>query len=324
MFYHRNISEQIQVRFSRLRNAIQENFSTETKYLLDFIEKTPILRGVVQELEALHPDIDWQDWIKNHFNDRDFHFPDTETAAAKVCYGIMRDCATGRHAAMRYASIVTSERNINLSLQEVTRVIFAPFIQYLLDRLNSSSNVIYLLEKYKRRIEWFHRNDMMQRIQTDTRQSEAVVDSDLREYLFDQGIDYPFSTPSSTSGRADIVANIDGEDPLVVEVKLFDPQRGYDRGYIRKGFRQIYDYTADYNQPVGYLVIFNCSQQNLIVRTKSESRIWPPRIELDSKTFFIVTINLGEPPVSASKRKTLQPYTIDEVFLTSNDISEDA
>lgn len=323
MYYHRNIAEQLRIKFSRLKGAGQDTFSTETKYLLDYIEKTSILRGIVQELESLDPEINWQDWVKTHFVDRDFRFPDTETAAAKVCYGIVQDCATGRHAAMRYAFIVTSERNINLSLHEVTRVLFAPFIQYLLDQLSNSSSVIYLLEKYKKRTEWFNRNDLMQRILIDTRQSEAVADSNLREYLFDQGIDYPFSTPSSVSGRADIVANIDKEEPLVVEIKLFDPERGYDRSYIRKGFRQIYDYTADYNQHIGYLVIFNCSEQNLIVKTKSETRMWPPRIQLDNKTFFIVIINLGEPSVSASKRKTLQPYNIDEAFLTSDEMTED-
>lgn len=319
MYYQRNIVEQLQVRYQRMMNAVQNTYYTETKYLLDHIWKTPLLRGIVQELETSNPEINWNEWKKQLTSSREFSFPDTESAMAKVCYEVVKDCSNDKHSAMSYAFVVSSERNIDYSLQEVTKVFFTPFIQYLVDQVGMSSNALYLLEKYKRRTEWFYRDELLKRIQVDSRQSEFVADTDLRKYLFDQGIDYPFSTPLSTSGRADIVADIGESKPLIIEVKLFDPERGYDRTYIRKGLRQIFDYATDFNQSTGYLVIFNCSNHNIVLRTKIESRSWPTRIELDHRTFYLIVIELSSPDVSSSKRKPIKPYNIDETFLLADE-----
>lgn len=114
-----------------------------------------------------------------------------------------------------------------------------------------------------------------------------------------------------------MVADAGDERPLVMEIKLFDPARGYDRGYLRQGFRQIYDYTTDYGQAVGYLVVFNCVPQALVIRTKDETKGWPPRVELNNRTFFIIVIDLATPEESASKRGPLKPYIIEESDLTS-------
>ncbi len=113
------------------------------------------------------------------------------------------------------------------------------------------SNVLYLLEKYKRRVEWFHHDELLTRLRADSRQSEDAVEAHLREYLFDQGIDYPFSQPRSPGGRVDVAADIGEERPLILELKLFDLARSYGKRYLRKGFRQIQTYADDYGQSVG-------------------------------------------------------------------------
>lgn len=40
---------------------------------------------------------------------------------------------------------------------------------------------------------------------------------------------YSFSTPSSSSGRADIIGEIDTEDLIIIEVKIFDSTKGYEK-----------------------------------------------------------------------------------------------
>jgi hypothetical protein len=170
-----------------------------------------------------------------------------------------------------------------------------PLINYLHDRINDGNNVMYIIEKYKKRTEWFDKAKILDTLNADTQKSEAIVDQNFRQYLFDQGIDYPFSAPKSPSGEADVVADIGEDKPLVLEIKLFDLERGYDRAYIRKGFRQIHDYMNDYSQSVGYLVIFNCTPKSIVFNTKIKGEKWPPRITIDHRTIFLIVIDLHTP-----------------------------
>lgn len=52
-------------------------------------------------------------------------------------------------------------------VRAVTEVFVDRFINYLHDRIDEGNNVIYLLEKYKRRTEWFHNKELFDRIQAD-------------------------------------------------------------------------------------------------------------------------------------------------------------
>ncbi len=114
------------------------------------------------------------------------------------------------------------------------------------------------------------------------------------------------------------------ERPLILELKLFDLARGYGKGYLRKGFRQIQTYADDYGQSVGYLVVFNCTPRRIDFRSSASEQIWPPRIVVGHQTFFLVVIDLVMPEGSASKRDARQPYVIEEAYLLVSDVEEDA
>jgi hypothetical protein len=319
VYYQQNLRVQLQQRRNRLYKSSYHTYRNELGYLLAFIGKTRYLQALVVELDAMHPAISWPSWKEDHFGRQGFELPDDEMAAAKICLGIVRECAADERgqAAINYGRIVHNNGHFDQSVRDFTEAFVDPLVTYLHERVDEGSNVLYYLEKYKRRTEWFHRAELLASIQQDTQRSETVVDSDLREYLFDQGVEYPFSSPASPSGEADVVADVGEDRPLVLEIKLFDPDRGYDRRYVRKGFRQIVDYADDYGQSVGYLVVFNCSENNIVFRTNIGGTLWPPRVELDHRTFFLVVINLAQPNAPASKRGPLNPYLIDEAYLTA-------
>ncbi len=314
MYYQQNLRVQLQQRRNRLYKAVGEIYQNEARYFLDFINATPYFKSLTQELLLKYPDIEWRAWKAQHFDFQTFELPPNEIAAAKVCYGIICECTESKTAAWDLGLFIDSRSNIEQSIRAVTSVFVDPYIHYLNDMLDEGSNVLYLLEKYKRRVEWFHSQDLFDRTQADTSHSEEILDSDLREYLFDQGIDYPFSGPRSRSGKPDIVADTGEDKPLVLEIKIFDPGRGYDRAYIRQGFRQIHDYCGDYNQAAGYLVVFNCTDFNLVF-TPAPQQGWPYRIHVSAKTIFIVVLDLKQPDRPASKRGPLKPYVIEESYL---------
>lgn len=138
---------------------------------------------------------------------------------------------------------------------------------------------------------------------------EQIFEDDLRLYLFDQGIDYPFSTPKSTSGRTDIVGEIHTDNPIVIEVKIFDRAKNYGKQRIKEGFAQIVKYTGDYNKNLGYLVIFNMDNAELDFSFDNASNRFPPVLLYNNKHYYFIVINCLE-TVSASKIGKIETVTI--------------
>ena len=179
-----------------------------------------------------------------------------------------------------------------------------PLINFLHDQIDDGGNVLYLIERFKLKAEWFRRKDLYALYKGDTSAGEASLDQELRANLFEGGIDYPFSQPSSPSGKADIVALLGSDDPLVLEVKVFDPVLSRGKSHLRQGFHQVLRYAGDYNQSLGYLVIFNCSDRQLAISSEEPSGAeFPPRITYGGKTFFVIPIDIHPDTASASKEK---------------------
>lgn len=323
MYYQQNLRVRVQQYRNRLYKSVHATYGSQLKYMLDFIQQTPYLRGLVAEMEAQNPGVQWSEAERDRLRGRgEWVMYDIEGEAAKFGYNILRDCA-GNDNARTYARHVSHESNINAALRDFTEIVIDPFINYLHDQIDEGSNVLHLLEKYKRRVEWFHRDELLARLRADTRQSEDAVEAHLREYLFDQGIDYPFSQPRSPGGRVDVAADIGEERPLILELKLFDLDRSYGKRYIRKGFRQIQTYADDYGQSVGYLVVFNCTPRRIDFRTSASEQLWPSRIVVGHQTFFLIVIDLVMPEGSASQRDARRPYVIEETYLLTADTEQE-
>ena len=94
------------------------------------------------------------------------------------------------------------------------------------------------------KVEWFQRDELV-KIDGD----ERDLAKHLYAYLFDQGLDFHIE-PQSASGEADLVAA-----ELVLDAKVFD---GDKRGlaYLASGFHQVHTYTRDFDQEVGYLIVY--------------------------------------------------------------------
>ncbi len=180
---------------------------------------------------------------------------------------------------------------------------------YIHDQLDIVSYVLYILEKYKLRTEWFTAKDFYQQYKNLEQNYEAFLEEDLRLFLFDQGIDYPFSTPQSASGRADVVSLINTEDPLVLEIKIWDSEKGYKSNRLKEGFAQIVKYANDYHKNTGYLVVFNIDNIEIEIEGKEKDNLWPDRFCFNGKTYYIIFVNLNY-ETTASKQGTLKKETI--------------
>ena len=320
MFYLRNLRVRLQERRNRLYKAGYRTYDVEVRYLLQFLNDNPYTKSLLETLDAGTP-LDFEQWISEQQDPRGVQFPDTEDGRAKVCLGILRQCdesETGREW-LQWCRTFSSESQYDAMFRDFSEAVVDPFVNFLHDRIDDAGNVLYLIERFKLRAEWFDREELYGLYQDRTATGEANLDRKLRKALFEGGVDYPFSQPASPSGRADVVALLGSEDPLVMEIKVFDPGLSKNKAHLRQGFHQVLRYAADYNQSLGYLVIFNCSDKRLVISSRDGSEEeTPTRIVFAGKTFFVVTIDVhpDTPTASVENPSSRLNVYIDE--LTSN------
>ena len=168
--------------------------------------------------------------------------------------------------------------------------------------------MLALLRKYKHRCEWFRRRDLLHKWRAKTRQGEKALLDDLCEYLHDQGVEFHIESKSA-SGRIDLISAQSGPDRLAADAKIFNPQGGQNAAYLARGFRQVYDYCNDFNEPIGYLVIFKTCKQGLSI-TGAHQELAVPFITHNNKTIFLLIIDIFYYRQSASKRGKVKAHKI--------------
>ena len=313
MFYLRNLRVRLQERRNRLYRTGFRAYDAELRYLLQFLDDNHYTRSLLDTL-SVSPTADFDGWVVAQSNVRGgVQFPQSEEGRAKVCYGIIKRCARDDNGDewLRWGRRFSSESEFDPMLSDLTEAVVDPFVNFLHDQIDDGGSVLYLIERFKLKAEWFGRQELYDLYQGDTSVGEASLDQELRASLFEGGVDYPFSQPSSPSGKADIVALLGSNDPLVLEVKVFDPDRGRGKSHLQQGFHQVLRYSNDYNQSLGYLVIFNCSDRQLAISPEEASEAeFPPRITYGGKTFFAIPIDIHPAMASASKENPASRLSI--------------
>lgn len=300
--FEHDLRVQLHERRNRLYKASWEIWSNEAGLMLTWMRSEPYLTAMLTEIEAAP--IDAQAWRATSVGHHGINYPDDELQRAKVCLDMFseRDFSVARTSASAFAEQAT----------EFVEKVVDPLVHYLEDRIEDGGSVLGILERYKRRSEWFHQADLHARYEADPSRGEAALDAHLREYLVDQGIEFPFSQAQSPSGEADVVST--GDTPLALEIKLFLPDAGKDRAYLRQGFAQAYRYAADYGLPAGYLVAFNLTDGVLAFGSDHPER-WPPSIVVADRTVFCISIDANPDRPTASKDRKLTRHELDRDYL---------
>lgn len=323
MNYQRDLQVRLQERYRRLYKANFHLYRHEAGFLISFIRDTPALRFLVENVERVEPDLDPATWVSGHFGWQQANWPPTEEGRAKVAWHLLQEWSQAETGAAMFGhNLDPSDNSLDSGARTATEAVVEPFIEYLQERIGEASDVLYLLERYVRRVEWFEQARLWDAYQADTRHGEDVYDRDLRQFLFDQGIDYPFSQPKSASGLSDVVANVESDDPLVCEIKLYDGG-SYNKAYLAKGVHQVTSYAQDYGKTAGYLTIVNLTPKVLRLPTDGGPKEWPPRIDVGGVTVFLVQVR-GLPQPSASSRGAADVVEVTKEDLLRTDKDTDA
>jgi hypothetical protein len=308
MYYNHNLRTNLQERKNRLYRGTYKDFSNQLKYFFDFLDKEKVIKNIIDESCRKYNLTEEE--LRNYVEKQPgyINFENQEEHAA-FSYQLLKYIIKihGYNSVQRMN--VFQSKDFDSTKTKIIEEQISGIINHLHDQLENSNSTIYLLEKYKMRTEWFSRQELVKEYNTTENNFEQIFEDNLRLFLFDQGIDYPFSTPKSSSGRADIVGAIDTSDPLVIEIKIFDRSKKYGKSRIKDGFNQIVKYTNDFNKEFGYLVIFNMDKAELNLKFTDPVNMFPPSINFNNKTFFFIIINLYN-LMTASKQGQLESIEI--------------
>jgi hypothetical protein len=308
----------LQERYRRIYKTKHGAYCREVAYFRDFIAKAPALKAIVESARRQAHEVDAPLWIKEHFRRFQHDWPDTEAARAKIVWHLINEWADGGDPT-DIAHNLSSERNHNEALRQMTEQVIEPFVEYLQEHLGTESEVLYLLELYKRRLEMFDRTRLFEAYERNTQHGEALYDADLRRFLLEHGVVYPYSQPASASGLADIVSGLEDDDPLVCEIKLYDGNQ-YGAPYLAKGLNQATQYAHDYGKTTAYLVVFNLSDTLVELPTDEEDASWPPRLTVAGVTVYLVAIR-AKPTISASRQGKASPVILSRGMLVGETVS---
>lgn len=308
--YIQNLRYKLQKRVRRL-NSIQSNvFHATLKQFWGFLQGNEIFVGILEELEKRYLQMEKES--EKIVKDKKPLVFENENENAAVTYFVIKKCVESEKQDIEWniGGSYRTSRHMSEMLDVFRDLFLEPFYEYIDEQLDDQRAILALLRRYKHRCEWFRRNHLFNVWNNDTKKGEKHLSMFLYEYLLDQGIDFNIE-PKSVSGEADLVAAQKSDDPLIADVKIFEPNSGRGKDYIAKGFDQIYQYTLDYNEPFGYLIIFKTCKEDLRFALSNISQSTPFVIH-NNKTIFLITIDIFPHEEPASKRGTLKTIEITE------------
>lgn len=311
------IRYKLQKRVRRLNSTDHYHFVPSLRLFLQFIDGSPLLAGVRDELLARVTDVDVPSTVDQILSGQ-ARFGDTEQESAAMGYLLLKKLSENpaddkiADIGLFYGAHGGGDAYVDM----VRTVFLEPFYEYIDEHIDDQQAVLYFLRRYKHRSEWFHADRLRKSLVEDTQRGEKGLALDLYEYLHDQGIDFHIE-PCSASGEPDLVADQVGKDRVIADAKIYWPERGKAKPYIIKGFHQAYVYACNYNEPCAYLVIYKmCGETlNFLIPTSEASF---PSLTLNNKTIFFVVVDIYEHGASASKRGPMKSVDVSELELVQS------
>jgi hypothetical protein len=292
----------LRTRRSRIVSCGFEDFLPLTKQFYAFLESNSILRAVVAELLARNPQCATE--IQNAPPDGRVYGSTAEEAAA-IAYIKWKEFADQNVPHGFHSHALRGDFNEASGMYKDWYV--EPLFDYLDEALDDANIVLATLIRYKQKVEWYRRSEVLTLYESNPSKGEKNVKQHMFEFLFDHGLVFHVE-PVAASGEPDVVSLQDSRYRFIGEVKIFDSEnRG--KTYIKKAFYQAYRYCLDYNEPLAYLIVFSVSDRQLRVELPSD-REGLPRFEYNRKTIFLIVIDIHKREGTASTLGVADTVTI--------------
>lgn len=298
---------QLQKRIRRLNSCDAKVFHSSLVQFWNYLHAQPLLAGVLARQKAEAP---------AHVEDLESLTRGSipifahEGEASAFVYRVIEHCTQqplggGIGPEVMIGRALARSGKADELLDSFREYFLEPFYEHLDESLDQQAAVLSLLIKYKRKVEWFERETACAL----AAEGERALAKHLYAYLFDQGLDFHIE-PQSASGEADLVS-----PDLVLDAKIFDGDAS-SRGtrYIKHGVNQLMTYARDFNQLVGYLVIYRTCPEDLQFPFAS-SDVMVPFVNFGGKTLYLLVVDICSYDRPASKRGALRAHVLDQTDL---------
>jgi hypothetical protein len=312
--YQQDLQVALRDRLARLLTSNAYDAPSRIRYTVDWIRKQPPLQAILTVAERAENSLpeDFGRW-KESVAAGVPAAAETEAGSAWRVWCFLEEIAEADRNGVHDPLCDYLHGNYGREETDAVRNLFqrvvTPLFDYLSEQVTRSSTMLYHLERYVRRLEWFEQDALYAQYQeVSAQKGEEVYDTDFRRFLFGEGVNMPYSQTKSPSGLSDAIVEVDDEDCFIGEIKLFD---GENRGKreLGKGLNQAIEYAHDWGTPSGYLVIVNLSGRVLELPTDGPKEAWPPYLDIGNVRVYMIVAR-GLPRKSASKQGKPQPVVV--------------
>ncbi len=289
----------LQRRVRRLNGADARHFGHMLKQVWPFIRKSELFMGILEPALRCHPDL--EESAKKVLAGEQLE-GDGELEVVGIAFYVLDGVVAADQpddAAICAGFAYHHGSEISEAVDSFRDHFLEPLYEYLDEQLDDQRAICALLVKYKRRSEWFTRSEFQAMLQ-DSMRGEKRLAIDLYRYLHDQGMEFHIE-PRSASGEIDLLGDQTGDQRLVLDAKIFAPDKSKGKSYLISGFNQIYTYARDYNESAAYLAIF----QTTVAEPKftfAQSDSLFPYLEHNGKIVYFAVIDVCDYEKPASKR----------------------
>jgi hypothetical protein len=197
-----NVRYKLQKRVRRLNGAEFEQFLFLLKQFWIFLDDSPLLSAMVQELLAKVPD--YTESVARISSQREI-FGENEAESAAIGCGMLRKYAECDRPDALFQFV--SPLDMHQMLDHFRARYLDPFYEYLDEHLDDRSYVLSSLIRYKHACEWFRRHQLYAQWEADTKCGEHLLGLNMYEYLHERGIEFHIQ-PTSASGEPDMISRI--------------------------------------------------------------------------------------------------------------------
>lgn len=309
------ILTEINQRWEKLANTQNPQLYRHFRRLWEYIRRNEVCNEIIESLLRQYPTAETDSFLIENGN---WTYFDDERRDIAASIKLMDQLTSPNHdynSLFQIGSTYVQSRakSIFYYIGQFYELFLLPVLNYITDNIESGTLIITTLKKFKHRCEWFEKPSLIQAYINDTKNGEKNLQSELYKFLFDQGIPLIMES-QSPSGKIDFISSQVGNEKVYAEVKIFHPEKSKDKNYIIKGVHQLISYLNDYNEHVGYLVIFKTGRENLSFDDFPISH-YLPCVEINKKIVYILTVDIFEYEKPASKRGKTKT-----VIITTNDL----
>jgi hypothetical protein len=327
----------LRTRVRRAQSCPEVLFSSACQHLVEWLDHHPVFSALIRALERQTGDAVEQ--MKKITSDLDtephggydpgFYSAKTTEEHAAVCWLIVRAAARTvpmsemhRHFNLRTLSeYLTGEDllEIDKAVESIRDVAVDGLYEYLDEKLDTRNIIYGILLKYKQRSEWFHRSRLRQVADSglENKKGERALAVDLQEYVFDQQVEFVIE-PASSSGEADLLLRDPEGRYLLLDAKYIpgNASRSATVERIAAGFHQVYRYCEDYNEPEGFLVVFQRS--SLRVTPDLEEADGLKYFKLGGRVIYYLAVHISDEPTASKSGKA------EDIFIPREELVKSA